>query len=76
LFKNLTDPEVSKEELKLFLGVLIASGYNELPGRRFYWDSGMDMRNGMVYNTIRRDRFVQIMKYLNLQITIKWLLQI
>jgi hypothetical protein len=65
LFNNSPNPEVSKEELKLFLGVLIVSGYNELPGRRFYWDSEMDMRNRMVYNAIRRDSFIQIMKYLH-----------
>jgi hypothetical protein len=27
------------------------SVYNELPGRRSYWYSGIDMRNGMVYIT-------------------------
>jgi hypothetical protein len=45
LFENSPDPEVSKEELKLFLGVLIASGHNELPCRRFTgtleWIRGM-----------------------------------
>jgi DNA excision repair protein ERCC-6 len=41
------------------------SGYNELPGRRFYWDSGMDTSIRMVCNAVRRDRFIQIMKYLH-----------
>jgi DNA excision repair protein ERCC-6 len=65
LFKNAPDPEVSKEELIIFLVVLIASVYNELPGRRFYWNFEVDVRNWMVYNAITRDRLIQIMKYLH-----------
>jgi hypothetical protein len=65
LFKDSPKPEVSKEEVKLFLEFLIVSGYNELPGRRIYWGSGKDMRNRMVYNAIWRDRFFQIKKCLH-----------
>ncbi|XP_045127380.1 piggyBac transposable element-derived protein 3-like [Portunus trituberculatus] len=55
-FKNEPDPAVTKAELKVFIAVLILSGYNRLPGKRFYWDSGPDMRNEMVHAAIRRDR--------------------
>lgn len=65
LFLNIPDPEVTKEEMKCFLGVLVLSGYNHLPGRKCYWDSGTDMWNEMVYNAIRRNRFVQIMRFLH-----------
>lgn len=64
-FKNEPDPAVTKAELKVFIAVLILSGYNRLPGKRFYWDSGTDMRNEMVHAAIRRDRFIQIMKFLH-----------
>ncbi|XP_045105431.1 piggyBac transposable element-derived protein 3-like [Portunus trituberculatus] len=64
-FKNEPDPAVTKAELKVFIAVLILSGYNRLPGKRFYWDSGPDMRNEMVHAAIRRDRFIQIMKFLH-----------
>lgn len=49
------------EELKVFLGILIVSGYNKLPGKTYLWDKGSDMRNEMVYNSMRRDRFQLIM---------------
>lgn len=65
LFKNSPDPKVTKEELKCFIGVLLVSGYNKLPGKRFYWDAGSDMRNEMVCAAIRRDRFIQIMRFLH-----------
>lgn len=65
LFKNSPDPKVTKEELKCFIGVLLVSGYNKLPGKRFYWDVGSDMRNEMVCGAIRRDRFTQIMRFLH-----------
>ncbi|CAH1973947.1 unnamed protein product [Acanthoscelides obtectus] len=31
LFKNLPDPRVSQEEMKCFIGILLISGYNDLP---------------------------------------------
>ncbi|KAG5887659.1 hypothetical protein JTB14_037657 [Gonioctena quinquepunctata] len=40
-------------------------GYAELPGRDFYWDVNDDMRNHMVSQAMRRDRFRQIPKYLH-----------
>lgn len=39
LLKNSPDPNVTKEEQKCSIGVLPVSGYNMLPGKRFYWDS-------------------------------------
>lgn len=54
LFKNQPDPVITKLELKVFFSVLILSGYNKLPGKIFYWDSGTDMRNEMVQAAIKR----------------------
>ncbi|KAH7958814.1 hypothetical protein HPB49_005429 [Dermacentor silvarum] len=65
LFLNMPDPEVTKEEMKCFLGLLALSSYNCLPGKKCYWDSGTDMRNEMVHNAMRRNRFVQIMRFLH-----------
>jgi hypothetical protein len=42
LLKNSPDSEVSQEEFKLFPGVPIVSEYNELIGRRFYWNCGVN----------------------------------
>ncbi|KAJ8939688.1 hypothetical protein NQ318_011735 [Aromia moschata] len=65
LFCNQPHPNISKEEMKCAIGILIVTGYNELPGRDFYWDSKMDMKNSMVSDSMRRDRFRQIIKYLH-----------
>ncbi|KAJ8967711.1 hypothetical protein NQ314_002657 [Rhamnusium bicolor] len=65
LFLNCPHPKISVEELKCFIGILILSGYNTLPGKRCYWDSQDDMRNTMVYNEMRRDRFLQIARFLH-----------
>nr|CAI5831567.1 unnamed protein product [Callosobruchus analis]CAI5839624.1 unnamed protein product [Callosobruchus analis] len=65
LFLNCPDPNVTVEELRCFLAILVVSGYNILPGKRFYWDSGDDMSNDMVKEAMRRDRFVQIMRFMH-----------
>lgn len=64
-FKNYPDPCISCEELKTALSILILSGYNEKPGKRFYWDSLPDMANSLVKNSMRRNRFLQIMQFLH-----------
>lgn len=65
LFCNQPNPNISKEEMKCTIAILIVTGYNELPGRDFYWDSKGDMNNSMVSNSMRRDRFRQILKYMH-----------
>jgi len=61
--KNENNMNVSAEEIKAFLGVLILSGYNVLPGKKFYWDTKPDMNNKLVSECIRRDRFLFICRY-------------
>lgn len=65
LFLNFPDPKISIADLKCFFGILILSGYNVLPGKKFYWDKGSDMNNQLVSESMRRDRFVQIMRFLH-----------
>lgn len=65
LFKNEPDPRISEEEIRVFIAILILTGYNTLPGQRRYWEAAEDMRNNMVCNVMRRDRFLQIMKYIH-----------
>lgn len=60
-FKNCPDPNISQENIQCFIAILVLSGYNEVPGKRYYWNSGKDMRNEAVFNAMRRDRFTQIM---------------
>lgn len=64
-FCNKPDPNISKEELKVFIGISLLSGYNKKPGKKFFWDSKKDMGNEMVIQSMRRDRFIEIMKYIH-----------
>lgn len=63
--KNAPDFVVTKDEIKCFLGILLVSGYNPHPGKRFYWDSRPDMNNQAISQSMRRNRFFQIMKYIH-----------
>ncbi|RVE42918.1 hypothetical protein evm_012446 [Chilo suppressalis] len=65
LFLNCPDPRFCTAELRCFIAILILSGYNKLPSKRSYWDSGDDMRNTLVHNAMRRDRFIQIMRFIH-----------
>lgn len=65
LFRNCPDPQVSVEELRVFIAILLVSGYNELPSKRSYWESSKDMRNDLVYEAMRRDRFLQICRFIH-----------
>ena len=64
-FLNMPDPKVTVDEMKVFLGILILSGYSVVPGKRLYWESAGDVRNELVYNDMRRKRFVQIMRFVH-----------
>ncbi|XP_044766308.1 piggyBac transposable element-derived protein 3-like [Coccinella septempunctata] len=65
LFCNKPHPNISEDEMKCVIAILIVTGYNELPGRDYYWDSKADMKNALVCDSMRRDRFRQILKYLH-----------
>lgn len=51
-FLNRENPNITVQELKTFIGILLLSGYNNLPGKRLYWDSLSHMRNQMVYELL------------------------
>lgn len=65
LFINSPDPHITLDEMRCFLGILVNSGYNSVPSRRSFWDSGEDLKNQMVYKAMRRDRFESIMRFLH-----------
>ncbi|XP_069694295.1 transcription factor TFIIIB component B'' homolog [Periplaneta americana] len=65
IFRNRPDPDVSAAELKTFFAILFLTGYNNLPGRRYYWDQSCDMRNDAIVQSMRRDRFEKIMSMLH-----------
>ena len=64
-YKNWPDINVTKEEIKVFFGILIVSGYNPMPSKASFWSSSPDLRNEDVCNAMRRDRFDRIMRCLH-----------
>lgn len=59
LFINWADPNITA------IAILFISGYNNLPSKRHYWDSNDDMRNYAVSQSMPRDRFLQICRFLH-----------
>ena len=59
--------DISKNELKVFISVLLLSGYVRVPQKRMYWESSSDTFNQAVSSAIRRNRFETIMRYLHFQ---------
>jgi len=66
LFLNCPDPNITAEEIRCFIAILYVSGYNNLPSKRHYWDSKNDMKNLAVSESMRRNRFLQICRFLHL----------
>lgn len=61
-FKNTHDFQITKEDLKCFLGILIVSGYNVQCEMRNYWDTSGDLGNDMVKQAMSRNRFMEIVR--------------
>ena len=59
---NRPDISVMIEELRVFSGILIISGYHPVPRRRMYWSQSPDVHNEAFSTVMRRDRFDDIMK--------------
>lgn len=57
--------DVSENEMKCFIGILLLSGYNPLPRRRLFWEGSKDTHNELVASTMSRDRFEFIMSNLH-----------
>ena len=53
---------VDRDELHVFLGVCLLSGYHELPDRRMYWSEDIDVHNELISQAISRNRFDDIMR--------------
>ncbi|KAG5864696.1 hypothetical protein JTB14_024668 [Gonioctena quinquepunctata] len=60
------NPHISTEEMRTFIAILILSGYDTKPSKRHLWDSGLDLRIIMVSDSMRRDRFAEIMRFVHL----------
>ena len=54
------------DKLKVFFSIIILAGYVKCSSRKMYWESAKDTHNEAVANSITRNRFDEIMKYLYL----------
>ena len=57
--------EVSVDELKIFIAILLVSGYSTLPRRDMYWSLDADLRNEAVAAAMSRNRFREILRYIH-----------
>lgn len=65
LQKSYPCDQVTPNNMRVFLSILVLSGYNKLPSRRMYWSLSADVSNQLVSDCMRRDTFDQIMKCLH-----------
>lgn len=65
-YKNWPVVHIDKEEMRCFLSILILTGYNWQPGKKYYWDTQGDMGNKLIIEAMRRDRFLTIWKHFHL----------
>lgn len=66
LSKNAHDVEISIKLLKRFIGILILSGYHTLPQCDLYWSNDDDKGVSVVKNSMSRNCFRQLKRYLHL----------
>ena len=57
--------ELGIDELRCYMVIILLSGYNQLPGRKMYWEEAPDVHNSMVLDAMRRNRFLEIMRYIH-----------
>lgn len=60
--KNRHDFKMTCEDLKIFVGILLLTGYHSLPRESMYWQMDEDTRTPLVSNNMGRNRFYEIKK--------------
>lgn len=56
---------VTSDEIYVFLGIMLLTGYHKLHSKRAYWSVEPDVHTPIVANAMRRARFEEIMRYLH-----------
>ena len=56
---------VSTEEMKVLVGILLISGYVTVPRRRMFWQVDSAARNEIIANAMRRNRFEEIFRFIH-----------
>ncbi|KAJ8952770.1 hypothetical protein NQ318_008087 [Aromia moschata] len=64
-FINCNDPKITSNEMKAsLLFIIVSRVYQSSWDKKLYWDNG-DVCNTVIYKSMRRDRFIQIMRFLH-----------
>ena len=63
-FRGKRDFLVTKEEMKVFIGILIVSGIVPMSSQRMFWRNSTVTRNEAIYQAMKRSRFEKIMQYI------------
>lgn len=58
--------EITSDDFRAFLAILLLSGYVPLPRRRMYWEQSSDVQNEAVTGAMSLNRFEEILRYLHL----------
>lgn len=56
---------LTQHDIRAFLGILIFSGYHKLPRENMYWEKSPDCSTSIVSNTMSRNRYKEIKKYIH-----------
>lgn len=64
--KNNRQFQVTRQEMKVFVGIILFSGYHSVPHERHYWSTQEDLAVHFVSNVISQNRFLDIKEYLHL----------
>lgn len=58
--------DITTEDVKLFIAILLLTGYACLPRRRMYWETEDDVYNTAVSKAMPRNKFEDMLRYLHL----------
>ncbi|GFR29832.1 piggyBac transposable element-derived protein 3 [Trichonephila clavata] len=62
LFANQKDFSVGENDIEQFFGLLLFSGYDQVPGEDLYWSTQEDLSQPIVSTVMPRSRFRKIQK--------------
>jgi hypothetical protein len=64
MFGNLVN--ITAEEIKTFLAILLLSGYNKVTDFKLYWSNSEDTENTLVKAAMSRNRFLLVKRCFHL----------
>lgn len=67
VFLGKSNPNITIEELKVFISILLVTGYNYHSRTRTLWSTDEDLQNLMIIKSMRRNRFQQILQFLHFE---------